>query len=178
MFKFHINFDSHNAGLKFNYCLRFDPPNFSLPSTCKYKWQQQKKGDFNLRSKTTGIILFFHVDTTWPSPLTHLVFFHKSDECRSLHLDRLARSEHRKFLFPLSFVVEARMCANLGAVLQNRLSVSGIIIKDKKQMQHAVWRYCFNGKRGGRSLPWKCLVGKFSFSILNGFHHERSMNRS
>jgi hypothetical protein len=34
-FKFHINFDRHNAGLKFNYCLRFDPPNFSLPSTLK-----------------------------------------------------------------------------------------------------------------------------------------------
>jgi hypothetical protein len=27
------NFDRHNAGLTFNYCLRFDPPNFSLPST-------------------------------------------------------------------------------------------------------------------------------------------------
>jgi hypothetical protein len=30
-----INFDRHNAGLTFNYCLRFDPPNFSLPSTFK-----------------------------------------------------------------------------------------------------------------------------------------------
>ncbi len=30
-----INLDRHNAGLKYNYCLRFDPPNFSLPSTFK-----------------------------------------------------------------------------------------------------------------------------------------------
>jgi hypothetical protein len=28
-----MNFDRHNAGLQFNYCLCFDPPNFSLPST-------------------------------------------------------------------------------------------------------------------------------------------------
>jgi hypothetical protein len=34
-FKLKINFDRHNAGLTFNYCLRFDPPNFSLPSTFK-----------------------------------------------------------------------------------------------------------------------------------------------
>jgi hypothetical protein len=27
--------DRHNAGLKFNYCLRFDPRHFSLLSTCK-----------------------------------------------------------------------------------------------------------------------------------------------
>jgi hypothetical protein len=33
--KLQINFDCHNAGLTFNYCLRFDPPNFSLPSTFK-----------------------------------------------------------------------------------------------------------------------------------------------
>jgi hypothetical protein len=30
----------------------------------------RKRGEFNLRSKTTGIRLFFHVDTTWQSPLT------------------------------------------------------------------------------------------------------------
>ncbi len=33
MFKFKITLDRHNAGLKFNCCLRFGPPNFSLPST-------------------------------------------------------------------------------------------------------------------------------------------------
>ncbi len=32
-FKLQINFDRHNARLKFNYCLRFGLPNFSLPST-------------------------------------------------------------------------------------------------------------------------------------------------
>ncbi len=31
-----IKLDRHNAGLKFNYCRRFDPPNFSLPSTFKF----------------------------------------------------------------------------------------------------------------------------------------------
>jgi hypothetical protein len=35
MFKLQINFDRHNAGLKFSYFLRFDLPNFSLPSTLK-----------------------------------------------------------------------------------------------------------------------------------------------
>jgi hypothetical protein len=34
-FKWQINFDRHNAGLKFNYCLRFDPRHFSLLSTFK-----------------------------------------------------------------------------------------------------------------------------------------------
>jgi hypothetical protein len=34
-FKFKITLDRHNAGLKFNCCLRFGPPNFSLPSTFK-----------------------------------------------------------------------------------------------------------------------------------------------
>jgi hypothetical protein len=33
--KLQINLDRHNAGLKFDYCLRFDPPHFSLPSTFK-----------------------------------------------------------------------------------------------------------------------------------------------
>jgi hypothetical protein len=33
MFKLQINFDHHNAGLKFNNCLRFDPRHFSLLST-------------------------------------------------------------------------------------------------------------------------------------------------
>jgi hypothetical protein len=33
--KLQINFDRHNAGLTFNYCLRFDPPNYSFPSTFK-----------------------------------------------------------------------------------------------------------------------------------------------
>jgi hypothetical protein len=32
-FRFKITPDRHNAGLKFNCCLRFGPPNFSLPST-------------------------------------------------------------------------------------------------------------------------------------------------
>ncbi len=35
MFKLQISLDRHNAGLKFNYCLRFDPHHFSLPSTLK-----------------------------------------------------------------------------------------------------------------------------------------------
>jgi hypothetical protein len=35
MFKLQINLDRHNAGLKFSYFLRFDLPNFSLPSTFK-----------------------------------------------------------------------------------------------------------------------------------------------
>jgi hypothetical protein len=30
-----------NAGLKFNYCLRFDPHHFSLPSTFKYECVHQ-----------------------------------------------------------------------------------------------------------------------------------------
>jgi hypothetical protein len=34
-FKLQINFNRHNAGLTFNYCPHFDPPNFSLPSTFK-----------------------------------------------------------------------------------------------------------------------------------------------
>jgi hypothetical protein len=34
-FKLQINFDRHNVGLKFSYFLRFDLPNFSLPSTFK-----------------------------------------------------------------------------------------------------------------------------------------------
>jgi hypothetical protein len=33
MFKWQISLDRHNAGLKFNCCLRFDPRNFLLPST-------------------------------------------------------------------------------------------------------------------------------------------------
>ncbi len=33
MFKLQISMDRHNSGLKFNYCLRFDPHHFSLPST-------------------------------------------------------------------------------------------------------------------------------------------------
>jgi hypothetical protein len=33
MFKWQISLNRHNAGLKFNYCLRFDPCHFSLPST-------------------------------------------------------------------------------------------------------------------------------------------------
>jgi hypothetical protein len=37
MFKLQISLDRHNAGLKFNYCLRFDPHHFSLPSTYKGK---------------------------------------------------------------------------------------------------------------------------------------------
>ena len=36
-FKLQINLDHHNSGLKFNYFLRFDRPNFSLPSTFKVK---------------------------------------------------------------------------------------------------------------------------------------------
>jgi hypothetical protein len=32
MFKLQINFDRHNVGLKSSYFLRFDLPNFSLPS--------------------------------------------------------------------------------------------------------------------------------------------------
>jgi hypothetical protein len=35
MFKLQISLDHHNARLKFNYCLRFDPCHFSLPSTFK-----------------------------------------------------------------------------------------------------------------------------------------------
>jgi hypothetical protein len=38
-FKLQINFDRHNAGLKFNYCLRFDLPNFSLP--LKQDWGEE-----------------------------------------------------------------------------------------------------------------------------------------
>jgi hypothetical protein len=33
MFKSQISLGCHNAGLKFNYCLRFDPRKFLLPST-------------------------------------------------------------------------------------------------------------------------------------------------
>jgi hypothetical protein len=36
-FNLPINFDPHNAGLKFNNYLRFDLPNCSLPSTFKEK---------------------------------------------------------------------------------------------------------------------------------------------
>jgi hypothetical protein len=39
MFKFKITPDRHNAGLKFNGCLPFDLPNFSLPSTFKVRSQ-------------------------------------------------------------------------------------------------------------------------------------------
>jgi hypothetical protein len=44
-FKFKITLDRHNAGLKFNCCLSFGPPNFSLPST--FKWIERLK--LNLR---------------------------------------------------------------------------------------------------------------------------------
>jgi hypothetical protein len=36
-----ISLDRHNAGLNFNYCLRFDPHHFSLPSTFKTTFQKQ-----------------------------------------------------------------------------------------------------------------------------------------
>ncbi len=43
-FNLQINFGRHNAGLKFNYCLRFDLPNFSLPSTFKEVLQMGSAG--------------------------------------------------------------------------------------------------------------------------------------
>jgi hypothetical protein len=50
-FKLQINFDRHNAGLKFIYCLRFDLPNFSLPSTFKDKKNHNRFNPFHHHSE-------------------------------------------------------------------------------------------------------------------------------
>jgi hypothetical protein len=51
MFKFNITLDRHNAGQKFNCCLRFDLPNLSLPST------------FNLHPSVNILFFYFQIST-------------------------------------------------------------------------------------------------------------------